>query len=258
MEPVVDVRGVSKRFEVRINRSASLKSSFVGLFNPRYREERRELWALRDVNLRVLPGDSVGIIGPNGAGKSTLFKLIAGILSPTEGSVQTRGLVAPMIELGVGFHPELTGRENVFLNTSFYGITRAETETLMKAILEFSELGEFLDTPLKNYSTGMVMRLAFAVCVNTAPDVLLVDEILAVGDQRFQSKCLERMESFRDEGRTFILITHSLGQVVRMCNRAVLVWHGRVLADGPAEETVARYQEMLVAAPPAMAEALAG
>jgi ABC-type polysaccharide/polyol phosphate transport system ATPase subunit len=257
MEPVVEVRGVSRRFDIKLNRSPSIKSRFVGLFNSRYRETTRELWALKDVNLRIMPGESVGIIGPNGAGKSTLFKLLAGIMPATKGSIVTRGLVAPMIELGVGFHPELTGRENVFLNTSFYGITRAETATLMEAILDFSELGEFLDTPLKNYSTGMVMRLAFSVCVHTAPDLLLVDEILAVGDAHFQEKCLERMNQLRRDGRTFILVTHSLDQVVKMCARTLLLWNGRVLADGPSERTVERYLELVASEPPTVPEALA-
>ncbi|MHC4909468.1 MAG: ABC transporter ATP-binding protein [Planctomycetota bacterium] len=244
MEPVIELSGVSKRFLVGINRSPSLKSKFIGIFRPRYRDDVREFWALRDVDLRVHPGDSVGIIGPNGSGKSTLFRLIAGILRPTHGSLHTRGRIAPMIELGVGFHTELTGLENIFLSTSYYGITRKETERLVDDIVGFSELGDFIETPLKNYSSGMVMRLGFAVAIHTLPDILLVDEILAVGDKRFQAKCLARMTEFSRRGRTFVLISHDLGQVARMCARTILLWNGRVLAEGPSDEIVERYSEM--------------
>jgi ABC-type polysaccharide/polyol phosphate transport system ATPase subunit len=244
-EPVIQLTDVSKRFLLRLNRSASIKSKLIGLVNTRYREQIREFWALRDLNLRIEPGESVGIIGPNGSGKSTLFKLIAGIIPVTSGTIVTHGRIAPMIELGVGFHLELTGRENIFLNTSFYGISRTETASLIERIVEFAEIGEFIDSPLKNYSTGMVMRLGFAISIHTAPDILLVDEILAVGDQHFQQKCLKRMQRFREDGRTFVFVSHSLDQIVRMCDRSLLLWNGRVLADGPSAQTVQRYEELL-------------
>jgi ABC-2 type transport system ATP-binding protein len=186
-------------------------------------------------------GEAVAILGPNGSGKSTLFKLIAGIMPPSSGVVRTRGLVAPMIELGVGFHPELTGLENIFLNTSFYGISRKQTESLVERIVEFSELGDFVASAIKNYSSGMVVRLAFAIAVHTAPDILLIDEILSVGDKRFQEKCRVQMHRFREEGRTFVLVTHSMGDVIEMCERALLLHHGRIVAGGPAEEMVELY-----------------
>jgi ABC-2 type transport system ATP-binding protein len=241
MDPVIELRGVSKRFQIRLNRSPSLKSKFVGLVNGRYRERRRELMALDGINLSVGAGEGVAILGPNGSGKSTLFKLIAGIMPPTSGVVRTRGLVAPMIELGVGFHPELTGLENIFLNTSFYGISRKQTESLVERIVEFSELGDFVASAIKNYSSGMVVRLAFAIAVNTAPDILLIDEILSVGDKQFQEKCRAQMHRFREEGRTFVLVSHSMGDVIDMCERALLLHHGRIVAEGPAAEIAELY-----------------
>lgn len=243
MPPVIDVRNVSKCYQVTMNKSASIKTRFVGLFSERYREEKREHWALRNINLVVEPGESVGLIGPNGSGKSTLFKLLAGVLPPTSGEIVTNGLIAPMIELGVGFHPELTGLENIYLNTSFYGMTRAETEPLIQGIQDFSELGEFIDTPVKDYSTGMGMRLGFAIAVATAPDLLLVDEVLAVGDQHFQQKCMEQMARFRKEGRTFLFVSHSLQSVVAMCERSVLLWRGEIVADGDSASVAREYCE---------------
>ena len=243
MTSVIDMRGVSKRYRVRLNRSASIKTRVMGLFSDRYREELREHWVLRDIDLQIEAGEAVGLIGPNGSGKSTLFKLIAGVLPPTEGTIQTRGLVAPMIELGVGFHPELSGLENIYLNTSFYGMTREQTEPLIQGICDFSELGEFIDSPVKDYSTGMLTRLGFAIAVETAPDVLLVDEVLAVGDQHFQTKCMNQMKRFRRDGRTLVFVSHSLADVVKMCDRALLLWHGEIVADGDPQAVCDEYCE---------------
>ncbi len=245
MDPVVELLNVSKKFRVKFNPNPSIKSKFIGLFHSRYREKVEDFWVLRDVSMSVMPGESVGIIGPNGSGKSTLFKLVSGIMPVTEGTLVTRGLVAPLIELGVGFHPELTGRENVFLNTSFYGIARKKTESMFKDILEFSELGDFINIPLKNYSSGMVMRLGFSIAVHTAPDILLVDEILSVGDQDFQAKCLDRMRQFRKQGKTFVFISHGMGQIVDMCRRTYLLWNGRIAAEGPSAEIVETYARMV-------------
>jgi len=242
MEPVIELSGVSKCFQIRLNHSPSLKSKFVGLVNRRYRERRRELMALDGIDLSARAGEAVAILGPNGSGKSTLFKLIAGIMPPSSGVVRTRGLIAPMIELGVGFHPELTGLENIFLNTSFYGISRKQTELLVERIVEFSELGDFVASAIKNYSSGMAVRLAFAIAVHTAPDILLIDEILSVGDKRFQEKCRAQMHRFRQEGRTFVLVSHSMGDVIEMCERAVFLHHGRIVAEGPVAEIVELYQ----------------
>lgn len=243
-DTVIHLEGVSKRFLIRFNPNPSLKSKFVGLFHPRYREKATPFWALRDIDFSVRPGESVGIMGPNGSGKSTIFKLIAGIMPPTGGSLRTRGAISPLIELGVGFHPELTGRENVFLNTSFYGFTRRATQELFEDIVAFSEIGDFVHVPIKNYSSGMIMRLAFAIAVHTAPDILLVDEILAVGDAAFAQKCLEWMKRFQASGKTFVLVSHTPSQVEEMCERAVLLWKGRIVAEGPSAEVVRTYAEV--------------
>jgi ABC-type polysaccharide/polyol phosphate transport system ATPase subunit len=244
VEPVIELSGVSKRFMIRFNPNPSIKSKFVGIFYSRYREKVTPFWALRDIHLRVMPGESVGIMGPNGSGKSTMFKLIAGIMPPTEGVIHTSGVISPLIELGVGFNPELTGKENVFLNTSFYGISRTETEAIFPDILAFSEIGDFINVPIKNYSSGMVMRLAFSIAVHTAPDILLVDEILAVGDAKFSLKCLDWMQAFKESGKTFVLVSHSPDQVIAMCERAVLLWKGRIIAEGPSPGVVEAYSEV--------------
>jgi len=244
-DSVIDIADVSKRFMIRFNPNPSIKSRFVGIFNPRYREKATEFWALRDIELTVRAGDSIGIIGPNGSGKSTLFKLIAGVMAPTTGTIRTRGRISPLIELGVGFHPELTGSENVYLNTSFYGITRKDTDKLFQDILEFSEIGDFINVPIKNYSSGMVMRLAFSIAIYTVPDILLVDEILAVGDAAFSEKCLAKMKAFMEEGRTFVLVSHSGPQIVEMCKRTILLWKGRIIAEGPSAPVVEKYADVL-------------
>jgi ABC-2 type transport system ATP-binding protein/lipopolysaccharide transport system ATP-binding protein len=202
----IEIAEVSKSFILRHNRTNSLKTKFVGIFHKRYREQRETLWALRDVSLKISPGQTFGLIGRNGSGKSTLLKIIAGIYPPTHGRVRLpKGAkVGTMIELGVGFHPELTGRENIFLGASIYGLRRSEIEDIYDAVVNFSELKEFMDTPVKNYSSGMYARLGFALAVQLNPDVLLVDEVLAVGDEPFQAKCKKRMDEFRAQGKTVV------------------------------------------------------
>ncbi len=242
--PVIELRDVSKLFMIRFNPNPSLKSKFVGLFHQRYREKVTLFRALKNINIKVLPGESLGIMGPNGSGKSTMFKLIAGIMLPSEGEVLTQGMISPLIELGVGFNPELTGRENVFLNTSFYGFSRKATNRLFGNIVEFSEIGDFINVPIKNYSSGMTMRLAFAIAVHTAPDILLVDEILAVGDAHFSRKCLDWMMAFKKSGKTFVLVSHSPEQIVAMCERSVLLWRGAIIAEGPSHAVVDAYNDV--------------
>jgi ABC-2 type transport system ATP-binding protein len=245
----IDLRGVSKAFVLRHNRADTLKLRVFGFVNQRYREHRQLLEALRDINLTVYEGDTVGLIGPNGSGKSTLLRLIAGILFPTRGEIRLRGSVVSLIELGVGFHPELSGRENVYLNSSLYGLSRRETDRLFEAIWDFSELRDFMDVPVKNYSTGMYCRLAFSVVVHFDADILLLDEVLAVGDERFQRKCLERMQALGASGKTIIFVSHSMDAVAILCNRACLLWAGRVMAEGTPADVVARYRELLHASP---------
>ncbi|MCZ2838589.1 ABC transporter ATP-binding protein [Modestobacter sp. VKM Ac-2985] len=222
------VHDVSQRFVIR--KDKSLKERLVNA--ARSRQHREDFWALRNVNLEISAGTTVGLIGPNGSGKSTLLKTIGGILQPTTGSVERRGRLAALLELGAGFHPDLTGRENVYLNASILGLSRAQTERFFDPIVEFSGIEKFIDTQVKFYSSGMYVRLAFAVAVHVDPDVLLVDEVLAVGDEPFQRKCLDRIRTFQKEGRTIVLVTHALDQVVDMCDRAVVLESGHVIVDG--------------------------
>ena len=225
----IELAHVSKRFVV---------GQQGGLFG---RGGGQQLWALRDVNLALEPGESVGLIGHNGAGKSTLLKLLAGITRPTEGEVRTRGRVASLINLGAGFHPELSGRENVLLNGVILGLTRREVRARFDEIIEFADLGPVIDTPLKRYSSGMYARLGFAVAAHVDPDVLLVDEVLSVGDVAFQDRSIRKMLSFRDAGRAILFVSHNLSAVEMMCQRAVWLDHGQVRKSGPTADVVRAY-----------------
>lgn len=238
----LEAQGLSKAFVVRRNPSQDLKVRFLGLFQDKHRERREKIWALRDLELRVAEGECLGLIGPNGSGKSTLLRLFAGILPPTSGGVAVKGRVAPMLELGVGFHPDLSGRDNVYLNTSLFGLGRRETDKVYASIVAFAELHEFMDLPVKNYSTGMYVRLGFAVAAHLDADVFLIDEVLAVGDQAFQHRCFDRIREIRARGRTIVLVSHDLGFVERMCDRAGLLVGGRLLALGPPAQVVERYR----------------
>jgi homopolymeric O-antigen transport system ATP-binding protein len=202
-------------------------------------------WALRDVSFEVRRGEMLGVIGINGSGKSTLLRILARLTRPTAGRAETFGRIGSLLEVGTGFHPELTGRENIFLNTSLFSLSERETEAIYPAIVDFAELGDFIDVPVKNYSTGMYTRLGFAVAVHLDPDILLVDEVLAVGDERFQQKCFQRMEEFRQRGKTVILVTHDMATVQRMCDRACLILRGRMEAEGEPAKVIARYREAL-------------
>jgi len=239
---VIRVDNVSKRFIVRKDNSLKERLVTLGRSGRRHRED---FWALRDVNFHLHAGTTIGLIGHNGSGKSTLLKIIGGILDPTKGSVARRGRLAALLELGAGFHPDLTGRENVYLNASILGLTDKETESKFQEILDFSGIGDFIDTQVKFYSSGMYVRLAFAVAVHTDPDVLLVDEVLAVGDEAFQRKCLDKIRDFQQEGRTIVIVSHSLGQIVELCDRAILLNHGEVVFDGSPREAVAELRTIL-------------
>lgn len=225
---VVEVRDVSKRFVIR--KDKSLKERLVNF--GRSRKHRSEFMALDGVSLDIEAGSTVGLIGPNGSGKSTLLKIIGGIIQPTRGSVRRKGRLAALLELGAGFHPDLTGRENVYLNASLLGLSRSETDLYFDDIVEFSGIPDFIDTQVKFYSSGMYVRLAFAVAVHVNPDILIVDEVLAVGDEPFQRKCLDYIRRFQREGRTIILVTHSLEQVADLCTRAIVMKKGQVEFDG--------------------------
>lgn len=234
MTTVIDIENVSKRFVIR--KEKSLKERLVNFGRSNLHKD--DFWALRDVNLQIESGTTVGLIGPNGSGKSTLLKMIGGILQPTSGTVRLRGRLAALLELGAGFHPDLTGRENVYLNASILGLSRQETDRHFDAIVDFSGIEKFIDTQVKFYSSGMYVRLAFAVAVHVDPDILLVDEVLAVGDEPFQRKCLERIRGFQHEGRTIVLVTHGLDQVAEFCDRAVVLEHGHVAADGAPRDAL--------------------
>jgi ABC-2 type transport system ATP-binding protein len=239
---VVRVMGVSKRFVVRRDNSLKERLVTLGRAGKRHRED---FWALKDVSMTIKAGTTVGLIGHNGSGKSTLLKVIGGIIDPTKGDVLSRGRIAALLELGAGFHPDLTGRENVYLNASILGLSRIETDASLDDILAFAGIGDFIDTQVKFYSSGMYVRLAFAVAVHTDPDLLLVDEVLAVGDEAFQRKCLDKIRSFQQEGRTIILVTHSLGLVQELCDRAILLNQGKVVIDGDPREAVGQFRDIL-------------
>lgn len=232
--PVITLNDVSKRFIIR--KEKSLKERLVNF--GRSRKHKEDFWALRDLTLDIEAGTTVGLIGANGSGKSTLLKVIGGIIQPTRGTVRRRGQLAALLELGAGFHPDLTGRENVFLNGAILGLSQKQIEGYFESILDFSEIRDFIDTQVKFYSSGMYVRLAFAIAIHVDPDVLLVDEVLAVGDEPFQKKCLDKIKEFQQEGRTIVLVTHDLTTVEEMCDRAIVLSHGNVIFDGGAVDGV--------------------
>ena len=227
-DTIVRVSHLSKRFRLFHERHQSLKQSLLNLRRSNY----EEFWALRDIDFEVTRGETFGIIGHNGSGKSTLLKCLTRILEPDEGTVTVDGSISALLELGAGFHPELSGRENVFLNAAILGVPRRYIEERFDEIVAFSGLEQFIDTPVKNYSSGMFVRLGFAVAINVDPDVLIIDEVLAVGDAEFQAKCGDKIADFRDRGKTIVLVTHSMPDVVRLCQRAVWIDHGAMRMIG--------------------------
>ena len=239
--PALEVADVSKKFRLYRERPTSIKARIL---HSRMRAE--DFWALHDVSFLVPEGSSLGLIGHNGSGKTTLLKIVAGILRPTSGVVRQRGRLAALLELGAGFHPELTGRENVYLNASFLGLSRRETDAAYEGIVAFAELQDFMDNQVKFYSSGMLVRLGFAVAVHVDPEVLLIDEVLAVGDEAFQAKCLDRIGQFQRDGRTIVLVTHALDTVTQICDRAVMLHHGEVHAAGAPAEVVREMRHVLL------------
>lgn len=237
--PVIELEHVTKRFVVEHDRPRSFQELMVNWF--RRERHQEELLALNDVSLQVWPGETIGVIGPNGSGKSTLLKLITRILEPSSGTVRVRGRVSALLELGAGFHPDLTGRENVYLNGSLLGYSRREMDRQYESIVCFAELERFMDVPVKHYSSGMYMRLGFSIAVHVDPDILLIDEVLAVGDQAFQQKCLERIQSFRRQGKTIVFVSHDLEAVRTLCDRVVWLDDGVIRMEGPTMEVVAEY-----------------
>lgn len=245
MRPSIRVSGVSKCFHIYDRPLDRLLQGFVGSRRQLY----REFWALQDVSLEVWPGETVGIAGKNGSGKSTLLQIIAGTMQPTSGQIQVNGRVAALLELGSGFSPDFTGRENVRLNGIILGLSGAEMDSRMPQIEAFAELGDFLDQPVRTYSSGMYMRLAFSVAIHTQPDILIIDEALAVGDEAFQRKCFARIEELKQGGATILFVSHSAASVTQLCDRAVLLDQGRRIITGRPKKVVAGYQRLLYALP---------
>ena len=239
----IRVEGVSRRFRVRANEARSLKELFV----LRGRTEASDVLALEGVSLAVEPGEAVGLVGRNGSGKSTLLRLIAGIIKPTEGRVAVGGRVGSLLELGAGFHPDFSGRENVFLNGSIYGLRRAQIRERFDEIVAFAELEQAIDRPVRTYSSGMYMRLGFAIAAHLDADVLLLDEVFAVGDEAFQRKCFGTVFDFKQRGGTIVFVSHDASQVERLCERSVLLREGRLEFDGPTHEAIVRYRKALAA-----------
>lgn len=242
---IITLEQVSKRYRLSQLGSKSLREELARLFNRNGKPDKEEFFALRDVNIEIEQGEAVGFIGPNGSGKSTILKLLARIIYPTYGKITVRGSVASLIEVGAGFHPELTGRENVFLYGSIMGMRQADVRAKFDRIVEFAEIEQFIDTPVKRYSSGMYVRLGFAVAAHINPHVLLVDEVLAVGDATFQHKCQARIEELRLGGMTIIFVSHDMTAVERLCNRVFFLQQGQVQAEGPPREVIAGYYEAI-------------
>ncbi|MDX6443627.1 MAG: lipopolysaccharide transport system ATP-binding protein [Blastocatellia bacterium] len=253
MKPVIRVEGVSKQYRIGTRHSAhhgSLKQTLSEIFRSAFKVNQHQngdspggewVWVLKDVGFEVMPGEIVGIIGRNGAGKSTLLKILSRVCEPTSGRVELYGRLGSLLEIGTGFHPELTGRENVYLNGAILGMARREIDRKFDEIVDFSEIEKFLDTPVKHYSSGMYMRLAFSVAVHLEPEVLVMDEVLAVGDVAFQKKCLEKMARVARGGRTVLFVSHSLSSVSELCNRVILLKDGKIEEAGPTEQVIDSY-----------------
>lgn len=235
----IEVRKMTKKFNVYSDKANTLKEKL--LFWKRGNKEVRVV--LEDINLDIKKGDTVALIGTNGSGKSTLLKLMTKIIYPTKGKVETRGKLTSLLELGAGFHPDFSGRENIYFNASIFGLSKFEIDKRLDEIIAFSELEEFIDNPVRTYSSGMYMRLAFSVAINVDADILLIDEILSVGDKRFQDKCFKRLEDLRDSDKTIVIVTHSLESVRKLCNRAIWIKDGKVNLDGNINMVVDKYLE---------------
>ncbi len=239
--PAIRVEQLSKSYRIYERPWHKLRETL----RPRARTQNHEFWALEDVSFELEPGHSLGIIGQNGSGKSTLLQILAGILRPTRGICVVNGKVSPLLELGSGFNPEFTGRENVFMNGAILGMDAPHMKERFEAVVRFAEIGGFMDQPVKTYSSGMYMRLAFAVAVNVDPDILLVDEALAVGDLIFQHRCMHRMKELRDAGKTIVLVTHDLDAITKFCDRGLLLDGGHILEDGPPDTVVQKYRALV-------------
>lgn len=233
------VENVYKTFNVYLDKANSIKEKL--LFWKRNQKEKREV--LKNISLTIKTGEAVALIGVNGSGKSTLLKLMTKIIYPNSGKITTNGKLTSLLELGAGFHPDFSGRENIYFNASIFGLTRKQIDERLDRIIEFSELGTYIDNPVRTYSSGMYMRLAFSVAINVDADILLVDEILSVGDQHFQEKCLNKMKELKSEGKTMVFVTHSLGSARELCDRAIWLCNGEIKLDGETNKVIDEYIE---------------
>ena len=242
---MIDIKNVSMRFNLGIEKGLSFKQSFVNFFDPRFRKKKKtkkeDFYALSDVTFHINKGEVIGLIGSNGAGKSTLLKVVSGVMKPTKGSVQVNGVISPMIELGAGFDDELTARENIYLNGAILGYSKQFIESKFDEIVEFSELKDFLDAPIKNFSSGMIAKLAFSIATIVDPEILIVDEILSVGDIKFQEKSKNKMLELIKGGTTVLYVSHSLESIQELCTRVVWLEHGRVVEIGDTTKVCKKY-----------------
>ncbi|MDR0463050.1 MAG: ABC transporter ATP-binding protein [Pseudomonadales bacterium] len=235
----IEIEKLWKKF--RRQRQLTFKEMLPALITGGKKAVVDSFWALQNITFNIEKGETFGIVGPNGSGKSTLLKILAGVTHPTKGTFKINGKIVPLIELGAGFHPQMTGRENIYLNSIILGMTREQVEPNIQSIIDFSEIGEFIDDPVKHYSSGMYVRLAFAVAIHVDFDILLVDEILAVGDEKFQKKCYDKMKQFQKEGKTIVLVTHNLEKIRDFCDRAAYIKHGKLIAVNQAKKVADEY-----------------
>ena len=236
----IKVTHVSKDFKLYYDKANTLKEKIL-FFSKKKKSKDEILHVLKNINLDIMKGESVALIGTNGSGKSTLLKLMTKIIYPNKGHITTNGKLTSLLELGAGFHDDFTGRENIYFNASIFGLTKSQIDEKIDEIIEFSELGDFIDNPVRTYSSGMYMRLAFSVAINVQAEILLIDEILAVGDQHFQDKCFNKLIELKNAGKTIVIVTHSMDQVRTFCNRAVWLYKGEIRKDGPVEEVLSEY-----------------
>ena len=243
---MIILKNVSMKFNLGVEKDNSLKMIFINLFTPRKKKKKDYFWALKDIDFRINKGDVVGIIGANGAGKSTLLKVVSGVYKPTTGTVEVNGKISPMIELGAGFDPELTARENIYLNGAILGYSKEFLEQKIDDIVEFSELKDFLDVPIKNFSSCMVAKLAFSISTIVDPEVLIVDEILSVGDIKFQEKSKNKMMSMIEGGTTVLYVSHSIDSIKELCSKVIWLDHGKIIKMGNAKEICDEYYKKLM------------
>jgi len=242
---IIEVRKISKKFRVYHEKNLNLKYAFINFITGKKSSYYNEFWALKNINMDIKKGETIGLIGENGSGKSTLLKLMAKILYPDEGYIHTEGKIAALIEVGAGFHAELSGRENIYINASILGFKKKEIDNNIEKIISFSGLRKFIDNPIKTYSSGMYVRLGFSIAINVDPDILLVDEILAVGDENFQKKCLQKINEFKKEGKTIILVSHDQVTVEKMCDRVFLLDNSRLSSEGNPVDVISDYHKIL-------------